>query len=311
MNLKKNSILIGLALVFLASGCQWRNARHGELMPGIQSSRPANDRSSSKEEKNAIDENAARPENESQRERENASIATSTENNSTEDLFLPAPFTNRPEQILKRTGYVTSYNQTNKIPNWVAWNLTADDTRGRNKRAQIKFQEDIDVPAPRATDWDYSRSGFDRGHMCPAADNKWSADAMTESFLFTNICPQNHHLNIGDWNELEMRCRRWAEAYGAIQIVAGPILFNQRHQTIGKNKVVVPEAFFKVVLCMGKTPKAIGFIYRNTEGNRPQGDYVNSIDQIERITGIDFFAGLPDNIEKMVEAEANLDDWAQ
>lgn len=81
------------------------------------------------------------------------------------------------------------------------------------------------------------------------------------------------------------------------------------HKTIGENQVVVPEAFFKVVLCMRGTPKAIGFIYRNTDGNRPKGDYVNTVDQVERITGLDFFPALPDDVETKVEAEANLDEW--
>ena len=152
-------------------------------------------------------------------------------------------------------------------------------------------------------------AGDDRGHMCPSGDNKWDKTAQQQSFLMTNICPQNRNLNAGDWNEMENQCRKWAKQYGRIYIVAGPILYNQKHKTIGKAKVVVPEAFFKVVLCMEGTPKAIGFIYKNEAGNRPKGDYVNSIDAIERITGFDFFPALEDALEAKVEAEANLADW--
>ena len=214
-----------------------------------------------------------------------------------------------PEQILKRTGYVASYNKTNLLPNWVAWHLTAERTEGSAKRSGVDFAEDTEVPEPRATDWDYYNSGYDRGHMCPAADNKWSKKAMEESFLFTNMCPQNGNLNRGDWNEMEMACRKWAKKYGDLYIVCGPIFYKGKHKTIGKNKVVVHEAFFKVVLRTGDDPQAIGFIYKNTSGNRPKDSYVNTVDEVERITGIDFFPSLPDDVEKKVEAECDLGLW--
>lgn len=213
------------------------------------------------------------------------------------------------EQILKRTGYVASYNKATLLPNWVAWHLTAERTEGSAKRSGVDFAEDTEVPEPRATDWDYYNSGYDRGHMCPAADNKWSKKAMEESFLFTNMCPQNGNLNRGDWNEMEMACRKWAKKYGDLYIVCGPILYKGKHKTIGKNKVVVPEAFFKVVLRTGDDPQAIGFIYKNTSGNRPKDSYVNTVDEVERITGIDFFPSLPDDVEKKVEAECDLGLW--
>lgn len=214
-----------------------------------------------------------------------------------------------PEQILKRTGYVASYNKTTLLPNWVAWHLTAERTEGSVKRSGVDFAEDTEVPEPRATDWDYYNSGYDRGHMCPAADNKWSKKAMEESFLFTNMCPQNGNLNRGDWNEMEMACRKWAKKYGDLYIVCGPILYKGKHKTIGNNKVVVPEAFFKVVLRTGDNPQAIGFIYKNTSGNRPKDSYVNTVDEVERITGIDFFPSLPDDVEKNVEATADIANW--
>ena len=224
-------------------------------------------------------------------------------------LEVPEKLTDRPEQILKRVAYTASYNSDLRIPNWVAWRLTGAHTRGKNKRAGVKFHEDTDVPMPRAVDFDYVRSGYDRGHLCPSADNRWDATAQEQSFLLTNVCPQDHNLNVGDWHELENLCRKWAKMYGSIYVVAGPVLFKGKHKTIGKNKVTVPEAFFKVVLCMEGKPKAIGFIYRNESGNRPKSYYVNTIDDVERITGIDFFPALPDKVENEVEATSSLDDW--
>lgn len=228
------------------------------------------------------------------------------------DAFgLPVSPSGVQEIVLRRSGYVASYNKDTRIPNWVTWCLTRNHADGDIKRPRKAFHEDDDVPEPRATDMDYYNSGYDRGHLCPAADNKWSEQAMYDSFLFTNICPQNHVLNVGDWNEMENQCRRWAKEYGTIYIVCGPVLLNRKHKTIGRNRVTVPEAFFKVVLRMSPEPEAIGFIYRNTEGNRPKDAYMNTVDDIERITGIDFFSALPDNLEAEIEAKCNLDNWTR
>lgn len=221
----------------------------------------------------------------------------------------PAPLRDRPEQILHKKGFIISYNKESKSPNWVAWHLTESHTKGPHQRKQEIFQEDDEVKAPRATNNDYYNSRYDRGHMCPAGDNKWDKQAMTESFLFTNICPQNHGLNKYEWNDLEILCRDWAREYGAIDIVCGPIYGDMRdRKTIGKNKVWVPEAFFKVILCR-KRAKAIGFIYRNEGVKQTMEEAVRTVDEIEALTGIDFFPALDDAIEERVEARARLTDW--
>lgn len=226
-------------------------------------------------------------------------------------LAMPTTPKGMPEQLLMNDAYVSSFNRETLMPNWVAWRLTAAHADGTVKRKGVEFTPDDRVAEPyRVTTYDYMRSGYDRGHMCPAADNKWSRSAMEQCFLLTNICPQDHGLNVGDWNEMENQCRRWAKEFGEIYVVCGPILYRGKHKRIGnEHKVTVPEAFFKVVLCLRGKPKGIGFIYRNTGGNRPKGDYVNTIDEVERITGLDFFPSLPDKTEKAVEAEANLANW--
>ena len=211
----------------------------------------------------------------------------------------------RSELILKRMGYTVSYNMEWNLPNWVAWELNADKLVERESRND-KFLPDPDLMEKEAvTTDDYKGSGWDRGHMCPASDNRWHWKAMQESFYMTNICPQDHNLNRGDWKELEEQCRRWAEQEGPIYIVCGPILYNRKHQKIGKeHTVLVPEAFFKVVLCLsGTKPKAAGFIFKNSSGNRKLESYINTVDEVERITGIDFFHRLPDDVEQEVEAQ--------
>ena len=224
------------------------------------------------------------------------------------DILKPAPLSSVPEQLLVRTAYVASYNKDTKIPNWVAWHLTADHTDGTVKRLG-GFHEDREVPVPRATPKDYRGSGWSRGHMCPAGDNKWDADAMYESFSLVNVCPQDAKLNSGLWNSLEMDCRKWARKYGDVYIVCGPVFMKRQHDTIGDNQVYVPEAFFKVVLCLQGRPKALGVIVRNNDGQKKRDLYYNTVDQIERITGLDFFPLLPDDVEEAVESRVNIHDW--
>ena len=216
-------------------------------------------------------------------------------------MEVPAQMTGTPEILLKRDGYYVSYNKERKIPNWVAWHLTAAHTKGNNYRDGIEFMEDKDVPYPRATDGDYFSSKYDRGHMCPSGDNKWDRRAQMQSFLFTNICPQNHELNKGDWNDLEMQCRYWARNMDGVYIVTGPIFFNGVKKTIGKNKVAVPDAFFKVLLDSHGKAKSIGFVYPNKGGHYRMTTCIRSVDEVERLTGIDFFPRLEDRVEDRVE----------
>ncbi|MCR5364568.1 MAG: DNA/RNA non-specific endonuclease [Prevotella sp.] len=223
---------------------------------------------------------------------------------------IPALLKDRPEQILHRKGYTVSYNNATRNPNWVAWHLTKSHTYGSNQRSGEVFTEDVSVSRPRATDADYYNSRYDRGHMCPAGDNKWDKEAMAQSFLFTNVCPQNHGLNKYEWNDLEMLCRDWAREYGAIDVVCGPVYSSSGEQkTIGKNRVWVPDAFFKVVLCRQGKAKAIGFLYRNEGKKQPMADAVCTVDDVERLTGLDFFPELDDATENRIEATATLSDW--
>ena len=222
--------------------------------------------------------------------------------------FIPAPLSGSSEQVIRRRSYILSYNRKTKLPNWVAWRLTSEHTEGPYKRIK-KYFEDINVPTPRATDEDYQGSNWTCGHMCPAGDNKWDSIAMRESNLLTNICPQSASLNSGLWNNIEQDCRNWAKQYGDLYIVCGPVLYNKEHETIGDNKVVVPEAFFKVILCLQGTPKAIGFVIKNNEGKKRKDQNINTVDEVERITGIDFFPVLPNEIENKVEAKADIREW--
>jgi len=228
----------------------------------------------------------------------------------TRDIDLPLPLTDRDEQILYRKAYVVSYNKSTLQPNYVAWHLTADHTDGSAPRPQTAWHDDPEVPQPRAYYSDYRGTGWDRGHLCPAGDNKWDETAMYESFLMTNASPQHKAFNSGIWNQIEQSCRLWARRHGDLFIVCGPIFLNQDHDTIGAHRIPVPEAFFKVVACpSANPPMGIGFICRNNEGQRKKDHYVNTIAEVERITGITFFPHLPDSLQHAVKNQADLSRW--
>lgn len=226
-------------------------------------------------------------------------------------LELPARMKGTPERIIAHTGYTLSFNREHNAPNWVAWELTAKETKGSHPRAE-DFLPDPDVPEPhRVTTYDYKGSGYDRGHMVPAADMKWSARAMKECFYMSNMCPQNGSLNSGAWNSLENACRRWAQQEGSIYIVCGPVYQKKRPKKIGKNcKVSVPDGFFKAVLSTRKGhEKAIAFYYTNRAGKQPMTKTAMSVDQAEELTGINFFVHLPDKLENRIEASYSLKQW--
>ena len=217
----------------------------------------------------------------------------------------------RRERILKRDGYWVSYNTETRQPNYVSWVLTAQRLRGRAQRAQTFF-EDPELPnSEKSTLDDYRSSGYDRGHMCPAGDNKWNQTAMIESFYLSNICPQRHNLNSGDWRILEEACREWARrGQQKIYIVAGPIFKNDRSPRLLRRRVRVPDQFFKLLLCTDKgKEKGIAFLFDNRGGERPLNYYACSIDDIEHLTGINFFASLNVSLQNRLESQNNLSEW--
>jgi len=223
-------------------------------------------------------------------------------------LEIPVLKESRPEQIIEHTGYTVSYNSDWCVPNWVAYELTREEARGTLPRAE-HFEPDPDVKGSSSNYRDYSRSGYSRGHMAPAGDMKWDATAMRESFYLSNICPQDHNLNDGDWKDLEEQARIWANRYGSVYIACGPIM-SDNPDVIGYNNVAVPDAFYKVLLCkINGQWQAVGFVFDNKPGHKHLRNYVKSVDEVERITGIDFFPALDDKIENAIEAKADYSVW--
>lgn len=222
-------------------------------------------------------------------------------------LELPAGTGRNP--VVEHMGYTVSYDCGVLNPEWVAYELTAYETEGDLDRAS-RFTCDPDLRGAQAEDFDFRHSGWDRGHMAPAADMKWSSQAMKESFYLTNICPQNHNLNAGDWKSLEESCRSWARRFGRVWIACGPVFDCGEHGTIGENGVAVPDGFYKVVLARedGRC-EAVGFLFRNRAGHKPLRSYAVTVDSVETVTGQDFFCNLPADAQRAAESRVDAVFW--
>ncbi|WP_302314411.1 DNA/RNA non-specific endonuclease, partial [uncultured Parabacteroides sp.] len=186
-------------------------------------------------------------------------------------------------------------------------------TEAKSKKTERsnKFVSDPLVKGATATNEDYTRTGYDRGHLAPAGDMKWSAKAMRESFYLSNICPQKPKLNRGIWKDLEEQCRLWALDNGSLLIVTGPVITGDMKR-LGKNKVAIPKSFYKV-LCYHteKGYKGIGFLFENRDyKDNSLKSMVIPIDSVEKVTGIDFFPSIPDDQEKEMEAAVDWSSWS-
>ena len=223
-------------------------------------------------------------------------------------LELPAA---RPgDRIMTYQGYVSSYNPETLIPDWVAYELTADETRGEATRAEKDFSMDFNWHGRQAKREDYFGSGWTRGHMAPAGDFMWDDSAMSETFYFMNICPQREELNNKDWQYLEKQVRAWARKYDKVWVVTGPIVGDNIYGTIGKDHVVVPDAFFKAVMVHdGKRYQAIAFVMGNDAERYWLQDCALTVDELEQKTGLDFYPALPDDIEDDTESRYDFSVW--
>ena len=217
----------------------------------------------------------------------------------------------RKEQIIRHEGYMVSYNSDYRIANWVAYELTSKEAKSKKATRSNKFVPDPLVKGATALNEDYTRTGYDRGHLAPAGDMKWSMKAMRESFYLSNICPQDPDLNRGIWKELEEQIRLWASENGSLLVVTGPIITDDLRR-LGKNRVGIPKRFFKVVCTQtAGRPEGVGFLFDNRDyGDTSLRSMMIPIDSVESVTGIDFFPSLPDSIERPMEASVNKSCWS-
>ncbi len=221
---------------------------------------------------------------------------------------LEIPKINPKDIIIEHTGYSLLYNETHEQANWIAYNLTEEETNKQFERTN-KFLVDPKVKTESANDKDYKGSGYDRGHLAPASDMGYSETTMVESFYYSNMSPQLPAFNRGIWKRLEELVRTWAVENNNIYIATGPVLTNGL-PTIGGNKVSIPNYYYKVILDYTESSKkGIGFILSNNGSTEQLQSFAVSIDSVEKFTGIDFFYNLPDDQETVIEKTLCIKCW--
>jgi len=215
--------------------------------------------------------------------------------------YLPKSENNRKGQLLSYKGFTISFINDLRTAEWVVYQFTKEKLLSDVATRTNDFR-----PDPRTTSAhpnDYLKSGYDRGHLCPSEDMEYDKECMSESFFMTNITPQVPDFNRGIWKALENHVRIWTEENETLYIVAGPV-FTDNMETIGNNKIPVPKYFYKIILDYQQPEyKMIAFLFPNEKSDRPLLDFRVSVDSVEKLTGIDFFPALPDNIETKFEDE--------
>jgi endonuclease G, mitochondrial len=226
------------------------------------------------------------------------------------DVSEGYPKDNLHDTLLRYTGFSISYNEDNEQPAWVAYILTKSEIKSGSETRSENFRPDKNVSTGSASLKDYSGSGYDRGHMAPAADMKWSPVAMSESFLLSNMSPQDQSFNRGIWGRLEAKVRDWAVTNDSILVITGPVLKGIR-KYIGENKVGVPLYYFKVIADISAPDyKVIGFILENKGSNKDLMSYAVTVDSIEKMTGYSFFPMLQNKkMRERMEKNINRTAW--
>lgn len=209
-----------------------------------------------------------------------------------------------------KIAYTVSYDSKHKIPRWVAYDLTAEEMKGKASRDGKSYRPDEHAGVPQADNYDYRRSGWTRGHLAPAGDFRWSNNALDDTFYYTNCCPQTEYFNGTSWEQLENRVRYWAKRFGTVYIVTGPIIGNEENGKLGQNRISIPDAFFKALLVRdGNSFQSIAFVMHNTSLPQPYDQCAMSVDQLEEAIGLDLFCALDDGIESKVESSYSPTFW--
>ena len=221
------------------------------------------------------------------------------------EYILPSSTT---KSIVHHVNFSLSYNEKYEQAEWVAYtlkkeHLTYDD------RERPYFIEDPYVKS-KSADWrNYKRSGYDRGHLCPAGDRRFSEYAYNETFYTSNITPQKNDFNAGIWNRLEIQVRYWAKQKNEIYVVTGGIL-EAGLDEIGDEDVAVPNYFYKIVSVGRKNNlKTLAFLFPHEESTAPLQNFLVPIDKLEKLTGIDFFEKVNDDVEIKIESKVLTQGW--
>lgn len=224
---------------------------------------------------------------------------------------VEAPYLGVPSETnlcLYKAGFSIGYSYKYRQAVWVAYTLTSDNLSAKQFRRKDRFSVDPEIKFYPVHPRDYRNSGYDKGHLAPAADMTYSINSMNDSFLMSNISPQIPGCNRGIWKRLENQVRKWAIKEKRLYIITGPI-FTPPTEVITNTAIPIPTAFYKVVLDLTPPMKMIGFIVPNQTSKRRVVSFAVCVDQVEQITGYDFFNELDDKLEKQLEQSCDISLW--
>ena len=228
-------------------------------------------------------------------------------NRTYDNLALGIPGT--ADQIVDREGYALGFMQKWKQPRWVTYKLTKEEVKTDVAPRFNNFSSDPIIVGKSASPTDYLKSGYDRGHLAPAADMHWSTDAMNNSFYMSNMSPQTPSLNREVWFHAEEFARDMAVQEGSIQIASGPIVTNENPCVIGANCVVVPDLFYKVIYDLTPPEKMVAFVMPNIKISGDIWQYATNVVYVEELTGLNFFPAVDTNITYKLKSEFSKSDW--
>ena len=230
--------------------------------------------------------------------------------------------TNCKGKTYHHANYSFSYSEADEQSEWVAYELTREEVEGNLDRKD-EFAADPIVETGSADPGDYQNSGYDRGHLAPSADMRFDATAMEDCFLTSNVSPQVKGFNNGVWNDLEMQTRSWTRKYERLYVVTGPVLpqdgknarkmFTTKRGKDVRTNVTVPDKFYKILYDFSKKgkEKMIAFVIPNEATDTPFTEFVTTVDEVERLTGIDFFSYLSKDFQEKCESRSDLSKWPE
>lgn len=237
--------------------------------------------------------------------------ATPLKNDLPEDFF---PVSAQNLEVVNHKAYTLGYNEDHEQAAWTFHILTRESTVGQASRSGIDFMPDSKVSTSSALSSDFTRTGYDRGHLVPAGDFKCCQDLLRDTFWVSNLTPQNPDCNRNIWNNLEQQTRNWARKKGEVFVFTGPVLKNGLKK-IGKyNRISIPENLYKIILYIDhddvEKSQVKAFMMPNESNlgfnfNR----FKVSVDEVEKATGLDFLAPLADNLENRLEETISTDRW--
>lgn len=221
-----------------------------------------------------------------------SSLFLSSANQADSDESLYALRTYLPSsegEVVHHRFYALSYAEEHELPAWTAYVTKKENIREKRYPRSSYFFEDPKVTTGSARFYDYKGSGYERGHLVPAADMRFDSVAMRETFYMSNMCPMLRPFNNGIWRELEILVRNWAYKADSLYVISGPIL-EPIMGTIGQStKISIPSSFFKIILDYGAEPRVIAFIIPHELSEKPLQEYVVSVNEVEKRTGFTFF----------------------